>query len=220
MSKRISDPAFHNIHYVREMLFQVFSALDRAQRALGFNHSDLGLNNVMEHYPQLLPEVARGEQEANAAALVRGSACLPCAKGAVLEPGHGSPWQRSQSGLGCSVPPPVEGFSVDSSGELSPLGPHIEFKVRIFYYELLWFYIGKKLRYRCPNQVAIHTKQATVAAVTYSHLPVWCRSLTTAWASSTRCWRRRRGGTSPLLQCNAFRKRLQHAASPSAVTAR
>ena len=49
---RLSDPAFHNIHYVREMLFQVFSALDRAQRKLGFNHADLGLRNVMEHYPK------------------------------------------------------------------------------------------------------------------------------------------------------------------------
>ena len=28
---------------VREMLFQVFSALDRAQRRLGFNHADLGM---------------------------------------------------------------------------------------------------------------------------------------------------------------------------------
>jgi len=28
---------------VREMLFQVFSALDRAQRKLGFNHADLGM---------------------------------------------------------------------------------------------------------------------------------------------------------------------------------
>ena len=28
---------------VREMLFQVFSALDRAQRKLGFHHADLGM---------------------------------------------------------------------------------------------------------------------------------------------------------------------------------
>ena len=34
------------------MLFQVFSALDRAQRKLGFHHADLGMRNVMEHYPQ------------------------------------------------------------------------------------------------------------------------------------------------------------------------
>lgn len=30
---------------------QVFSALDRAQRRMGFHHADLGLRNVMEHYP-------------------------------------------------------------------------------------------------------------------------------------------------------------------------
>ena len=36
---------------VREMLFQVFSALDRAQSKLGFVHADLGMRNVMEHYP-------------------------------------------------------------------------------------------------------------------------------------------------------------------------
>lgn len=52
VNKRLADPTFHNIHYVREMLFQVFSALDRAQRRLGFNHADLGLRNVMEHYPK------------------------------------------------------------------------------------------------------------------------------------------------------------------------
>lgn len=31
--------------------FQVFSALDRAQRRMGFHHADLGMRNVMEHYP-------------------------------------------------------------------------------------------------------------------------------------------------------------------------
>ena len=31
---------------------QVFSALDRAQRKLGFYHADLGMRNVMEHYPR------------------------------------------------------------------------------------------------------------------------------------------------------------------------
>ena len=37
---------------VREMLFQVFSALDVAQRKLGFFHADLGMRNVMEHFPK------------------------------------------------------------------------------------------------------------------------------------------------------------------------
>ena len=34
------------------MLFQVFSALDVAQRKLGFFHADLGMRNVMEHFPK------------------------------------------------------------------------------------------------------------------------------------------------------------------------
>ena len=49
--KRLSDPTFHNIHYVKEMLFQLLTALDKGQRALGFTHAD-GLGNVMEHYPE------------------------------------------------------------------------------------------------------------------------------------------------------------------------
>ncbi|KDD73951.1 hypothetical protein H632_c1704p1, partial [Helicosporidium sp. ATCC 50920] len=53
---RITDPTFHNIHYIREMLFQSFTSLDRAQRALGFHHADLGMRNIMEHYPQLYAE--------------------------------------------------------------------------------------------------------------------------------------------------------------------
>ncbi|EFN56122.1 hypothetical protein CHLNCDRAFT_144739 [Chlorella variabilis] len=55
--KRIDVPEFHNIHYVREMLFQVFSALDRAQRKLGFHHADLGMRNIMEHYPRTWEQV-------------------------------------------------------------------------------------------------------------------------------------------------------------------
>ena len=31
---------------------QVFSALDRAQSKVGFLHADLGMRNVMEHYPR------------------------------------------------------------------------------------------------------------------------------------------------------------------------
>lgn len=56
MRKRLEDPTFHNIHYVREMLFQLLSALDRGQRAVGFTHADMGLGNVMEHYPETFPE--------------------------------------------------------------------------------------------------------------------------------------------------------------------
>lgn len=62
--KRMETPEFHNIHYVREMLFQVFSALDRAQRKLGFVHADLGMRNVMEHYPRLWEDMPAEEAEA------------------------------------------------------------------------------------------------------------------------------------------------------------
>ncbi|KAL4448591.1 hypothetical protein ABPG75_005810 [Micractinium tetrahymenae] len=79
--KRIDTPEFHNIHYVREMLFQVLSALDRAQRKLGFHHADLGMRNVMEHYPILWSEVGR-DAGAEAAAGQAGPGahrdCLPC----------------------------------------------------------------------------------------------------------------------------------------------
>jgi len=50
--KRIDTPEFHNIHYVREMLRQVLTSLDRAERETGFFHADLGQRNVMEHYPE------------------------------------------------------------------------------------------------------------------------------------------------------------------------
>ncbi|EFN56123.1 expressed protein [Chlorella variabilis] len=61
--KRIDVPEFHNIHYVREMLFQSFSALDRAQRKVGFHHADLGMRNIMEHYPQIWEQLPAEEGE-------------------------------------------------------------------------------------------------------------------------------------------------------------
>jgi len=54
--KRLQDPSFSNIKYVREMLYQLLTALDRGQRLLGFTHADMGLGNVMEHYPEVYPE--------------------------------------------------------------------------------------------------------------------------------------------------------------------
>jgi hypothetical protein len=58
---------FHNIAYVKELLFQVFSALDRGQRKIGFSHADLGLRNVFEHYP-------RWVQQGTAEWVLRGTA--------------------------------------------------------------------------------------------------------------------------------------------------
>ena len=131
ISKRVNDPAFHNIHYIREMLFQVFSALDRAQRTLGFNHADLGLGNVMEHYPRLFPEVQKEDRQANAEALASAANPPPhCTiPGTPMLPGRRSNWSRSQVGFGCAAPPPIAGFSCDSDGGLNPLGPHVEFKI-------------------------------------------------------------------------------------------
>jgi hypothetical protein len=133
ISKRVTDPSFHNIHYIREMLFQVFSALDRAQRALGFNHADLGLGNVMEHYPSVFPDVQKEAMDANAEALEAARRpvapnCTACAAGPIL-PGRSAAWRRSPTGMGCQAPPPIAGFSCDSDGNLEPLGPHVEFKV-------------------------------------------------------------------------------------------
>jgi hypothetical protein len=54
--KRLKDPNFCNIKYVREMLYQLLNALDRGQRLLGFTHADMGLGNVMEHYPEVYEE--------------------------------------------------------------------------------------------------------------------------------------------------------------------
>ena len=51
-AKLIEKPSFHDIHYVREMLFSVFCALDVSQKQLGFHHSDLGLANIMDIGPE------------------------------------------------------------------------------------------------------------------------------------------------------------------------
>ncbi|KAL4526906.1 hypothetical protein Ndes2526A_g01330 [Nannochloris sp. 'desiccata'] len=63
--KRIDMHEFHNIHYVREMLRQVFNALDRAERECGLFHADLGMRNVMEHYPQLYREPQAEQRRKN-----------------------------------------------------------------------------------------------------------------------------------------------------------
>ncbi len=51
VSKPISSKAFHDVHYLRQMLFCVFSALSQAQRKLAFHHADLRLPNIMEVVP-------------------------------------------------------------------------------------------------------------------------------------------------------------------------
>ena len=105
ISKRVNDPGFHNIHFVREMLHQVLSSLDRAQRALGFNHADMGLGNVMEHYPVTYPEIERKNREANLKAMGK-----PVPEEKSVEPAAGDPFSGSDNGL-------------------PPLGPAVEFKL-------------------------------------------------------------------------------------------
>ena len=51
VSKPISSKQFHDIHYLRQMLFCVFSALHQAQKKLAFHHADLRLPNIMEVVP-------------------------------------------------------------------------------------------------------------------------------------------------------------------------
>ena len=49
--KRIGKPTFHDITYVRQLLFSTFKALHAAQRQLAFHHADLRLANIMEVDP-------------------------------------------------------------------------------------------------------------------------------------------------------------------------
>jgi hypothetical protein len=51
VDKIITASDFHDIYYIREMLHEVFTSLDATQRAFGFHHYDLRLDNVMEHTP-------------------------------------------------------------------------------------------------------------------------------------------------------------------------
>lgn len=46
--KRVGNPAFHDITYIRQLLFSVFKSLHAAQRQLAFHHADLRLANIME----------------------------------------------------------------------------------------------------------------------------------------------------------------------------
>lgn len=46
--KHVGNPAFHDITYIRQLLFSVFKSLHAAQRQLAFHHADLRLANIME----------------------------------------------------------------------------------------------------------------------------------------------------------------------------
>ncbi len=59
----------------------MFSALDRAQRRMGFHHADLGLRNVMEHYPVLWDEVEEATRQESQEAVRTGSSLTPAPAG-------------------------------------------------------------------------------------------------------------------------------------------
>ena len=131
VAARVTDPTFHNIHYIREMLYQVFSALDTAQRLTGFCHADLGLNNVMEHYPVINPMLEEEQRSQNVDAMRKGedqapNSCIECEKSCT--PGKDDTWSR-MGNEGCKIPPPVCGWSCNVDGSKMPLGPNVEFKL-------------------------------------------------------------------------------------------
>ena len=55
MGRDVTNPigakGFHDVHYLRQMLFCVFKSLHHAQRKLAFHHADLRLANIMELMP-------------------------------------------------------------------------------------------------------------------------------------------------------------------------
>lgn len=55
ITKPIVETGFHDVHYLRQMLFCTFKSLHQAQRKLAFHHADLRLANIME----LMPEAER-----------------------------------------------------------------------------------------------------------------------------------------------------------------
>ena len=62
-AKMIEKPSFHDIHYIREMLFSVFCALDVSQKQFGFHHSDMRLANIMDIGPEP-PGIGSGASKA------------------------------------------------------------------------------------------------------------------------------------------------------------
>ncbi|CAL8466107.1 g5643 [Coccomyxa elongata] len=52
LEKRLlKDETFADADYTLEMMYQVFSALDRGNRELGYVHRDMRISNIMEHRP-------------------------------------------------------------------------------------------------------------------------------------------------------------------------
>lgn len=61
LEKRLmKDESFADAAYLIEMLTQIFTALDRAYKELGFRHRDMQVGNVMEDRPEAFPVALKG----------------------------------------------------------------------------------------------------------------------------------------------------------------
>lgn len=61
-SKRLNESSFNDIHYVEELLFCVFNALDIGQKSLGFHHAGEALSRTL-HFPFCLSFFGSCDQE-------------------------------------------------------------------------------------------------------------------------------------------------------------
>lgn len=116
------------------MLFQVLSALDKAQREVGFFHADMGMRNIMETYPRLYEhsEDDPGATEADEVEPPKPEECKTCgARGVTVDRVSGTPgtvkWPRPTGN--CNVVIERPGFTCNADGSKMPLGPYIEFKI-------------------------------------------------------------------------------------------
>lgn len=139
--KRVEVPEFHNIHYVKEMLKQVFTSLDRAERETGFFHADMGMRNIMEHYPEVYDDVEEQERRRNLEAEMYGVTpaesvgepkSLVNQVNAVNHPPQQQeqPPQQYPDGAACHRRVRARaGYTCNADGARMPLGPNIEFKI-------------------------------------------------------------------------------------------
>ena len=77
ITKPINAKEFHDVHYLRQMLFCVFKSLHKAQRKLAFHHADLRLANIMELMPD--DSVKGGKTGATSTASIPRSGSLQAA---------------------------------------------------------------------------------------------------------------------------------------------
>jgi hypothetical protein len=126
------------------MLKQVLTSLDRAERETGFFHADMGMRNIMEHYPEVYDDVEEEERRRNLEAEMYGATpagnvgeprAMPQAKQVATkpkvveeqQPGH---TQEYPDGASCHRRVRARaGYTCNADGSRMPLGPKIEFKI-------------------------------------------------------------------------------------------